>query len=904
MKRQLAAIAFLLLASGLFFTACQRSEEPNVTGSPSVENIDDSDTAVSDVSQVFQPTDTREWFERLRDRMVNKHIGGGEYEIKEGELGYDIYLNSVNGARRMADSALSNFSSYQIVVDGDGQIEDAIPLENKNFNQLMKDFYGLGLALHIYPTKETEAKARAFIKWLQWANFQPEDMNHWYLATLGRSFLLFHGVLDDSDLDFAISHLFGSEHDEGKGLINKIIHIARNGSDGYNDGMRNADVLRAHGEFVFCGVLLLPDTTEEELSYKEEKWLSVLDSISYALTPSPGIRGFLKPDYTGSHHFYAYTSAYVSEAALSLAAMVQFLKETPWQFRADQLEWLQGYVQNLFFYSHHDHVPLGLSGRFFSNDSNAKRYELLPVAVWLNDEPDPELLQVFANTYREDLATTYNPTYRLNQVGFPAYSFALAKSLQEVERLGIEPEVIEGVRSYPFMPGMAKRRDNWVAFVKGMNNYFWSYEGGITATNPQAIFGIYKSHGALEIRYIDPKNPTSGDTVNPLLRKGMDMSHRSGATVPYRTDEDMINDQVDSRLQINSTAVGGAELDEEWGVFMFDLANTPKQMKDRGFRARKSYFFFRDYIVMIGDSIESDGEYPIYTTLFQTDISQSDPQSDPIFVNSAIPVTQMDYETVVSSTLRGTAIVDTDSTGYYIPAGERVNVSIKEVDWRVSDWVKGQRGGPERQEYALNLPSESAFRAIAWIDHGRNPAGSNYEYAIMPGVNYEKMAQLRDLQDDGKIYRVIENSDRAHIVYDNIQGVWSYALYSDYESQSDNPLKAVSIAEALPHESENVRANEGYAVILRTEGDLMDLSVSYLDLRMREGFRATFGSGPTERLDNASAPIILSVTVEGNWQLDEINPAVVGIETEGSTTRLLIRCQNGISQKVSLSRAF
>ena len=852
-----------------------------------------------------------EWVEFLEQKMLERQVGGGFYEISPGETGYDDYQSSLKSAQALADRGLRRYENYNIELNEAGAVVGGTGLGD--FDPLMANFYGLGLALHLSPGTESEEKARNYIKWLQWAGLDEKKIEEEenYRGILGRAAFLTRSVMDAADFAHFRTLIFGGlKSGDSQGGIEKNLYITEHGIGQLDakTGFRQADVLRQHAGSLLPGVLMLPHETQEELETKLEYLDRAKATIIFGATPVSGVRAFLKPDYTGNHHSYHYTSAYVPQAALALASMAEFLRGTPWLLSEEELDALKGYTRELFFYAHYDRVPDGLSGRIGPDTRMVNQcYLLLPLAAMSGESPDEELLQVMANTYQPGFGTVYRPQHEMNQRGFPGHIATMARARQEIEQRNIEPRIITGVRSYPYSPSMAMKRSNWTAFAKGMSKWWWSYEGGLMAGNPIKIYGIYKSHGALEIRYNDPLNPTGGATRNPLTNQGKDFSHRDGSTTPVRTDLDMIDDVIFSRLKPNTTAVGGVELKKEHGIFMFDLKNTANGMKDLGLEARKSYFFLGDRIIMLGDNIRSQSpkNYPIHTTLFQNYLNQENRQNSPIFVNSATAVTK-DFYTYDEPDLRNShVLVDSYGTGYYVPPGQHLHVERKLMEWRLTFALDNTGSMRQRQREARRSPITRAYRALAWLDHGIKPQGDDYEYVVLPGKDFNAMESFRRYQDSGQVYEVREKSARAHIVHDLENNLWAYALYANYDSRKNGPLKTVHIEKILPHEHEFVGANPGYAVLIdHSAPNTLNLAVSYLDLRMHGDYNPGIGfrdPGPNRiREQYGSAPVELKVVLKGFWQVVGEQPDLLNAEFVRDTTVLTVYCMDGRSVNLEL----
>jgi hypothetical protein len=620
------------------------------------------------------------------------------------------------------------------------------------------------------------------------------------------------------------------------------------------------------------------------------------DYIQLLLDVSPSTGNYLKPDFTGFHHFYAYVSAYGPQAAMAAGETVDLFKNTSYCMSEDELRLIKGYAKELYFYSHTDNVPLGLSGRFphGANRILNRTYFMLPLLAMAGDEADEELLQIIANTYKSDYARIYNPCHRLSQTGFPGYQTAMACALDEIKarKITVKPQL--GVRIYPYGPHAAIRQDNWMAVIKGMNKWLWSYEGGITATNKENLYGVYQSHGTLELYYIDPADPTGGSTLNAKRpSEGFDWSHRAGTTAPFRTPAEMLADAIVSRCKPNTTDVGGVHLYEENGLFMFDLNRIPEEMVDMNFRAKKTYFLFGQRIYMLGSHISNgrSRKYPIHTALFQNYLNQQNRTLTPIYDNGAV-ITADSYEK--SRTGKDSiTLVDADGTSYYIKERNGLHVERRYVASR------------SRKAQDDANPTY-AYRAIAWIDHGMSPRNATYEYVILPNTDASTVADFQIRQDSGEIYEVIEKTAAAHILHDKELKLWGYALFENFDDPNKGPLCSVRTTQQLPHAApEGVVGADGYCVIIdKSINDTLKLGVSYTDLRLYSGYKATYGV-PNQNnwdfdYDYFSAPVIVEIKIKGIWNISGTNQTVSLINHNNNITTLRIQCSDGLSENVTL----
>lgn len=938
--KKLAKLSLPVLAASaaMYSVGCKRPAEEAVTKPENMvdyavvapSHLDRDGDSISDSVDMF-PDDAGKWLgdaisaedvadtqanrqllQELREKFVSSQTGLGHYSVAEGTLGFEIYQKNQKEVQKYLAQAQKRFDSYGIESAEDGSLKSSkYPKEDAKFGPLIEDFYLIALAASYAPEDEVAvARVQDFVKWFVASEFTSDFIDGWYLSTVGRSLMMASQFITDEERKELIEFLWESQgkngHLNSKGSVK---FMATQGSSLEFVGLNSADTLRAMIGSLVGGVLMLPEETRQQREMKLYYVRSMRKTIATAASATPGIQGVYKPDYSINHHYYHYVSAYGPQAAMAMTATVQLFQGTALQFSEDELKYVKGYVDNAFFISHYDHVPLGLTGRMFTNNMMQQCMPVISLAALTGGNPDPQIMQIYANLHHGDVQhpAPYRPTYRLNQSGFPQYAYAQAMAKQYVAKHQVQPEFQEGVRMYAYSPSGHIRRGNWSAHVKGMNKWWWSYEGGLTASNPITLFDCYKSHGALEVRYLDPEDPTAGTTVNPELRDGMDMAHRAGATTQARTHEQMVQDAIVSRTRLNATATGGVSLNGQHGLFMFDFKKAPKQMGDQHLKAKKSYFMLGDKVVMLGSGISNKSEqgYAVHTTLFQNFLNQEDRSRSPIFVNSAEPVIADAYKKFGKSP-KNIYLLDADGTGYYLAAGQSVEVHRQNQRVLTHTKVKKERDMNLRVKQALSGEYTEAHRAIAWIDHGVDPQDDGYEYVVMPNASIESLEAFSQSQSQSGEYVVHRKDAAAHIVEDPKLGLFAYALFEDYNGGAAGALHSVDVEKALPHESgEEVTANPGYAVVLDESNEgALGFALSYLDLRLFEPYRWGYGApGGTWNTDSASAPVEVKVVLKGAWKTQGASEHLVSSKLSDGKTELTIHCQDGLSRCFKLVAA-
>ncbi len=823
----------------------------------------------------------------LMDKARDRHIGGGHYGLSQGEIGFNAYTSSVDAAKRTAASlGTQPFDGMGITLNSAGEATGGPALGD---GWVIHRLYYLGLARYLRPGTGAETRIRSFYKWLRWRGFSGESLaNYRYMSATGNAFLLTRDLIPPEDHPYFLNCLWSVTYRDGS-----LRDLATTGvfHPQELEKLRNADVLRSCMQIVLGSILILPEDTHAQREVKLYYLAAYRRTIIWAAGSASGIAPFLKPDFSAHHHYSSYASAYSPYGAVALAGTIELFRSTPYQLADHHLEYLTGYARELFFYAHLDHTPVGLSGRIGTSSALTGAYSLLALTALAGSSPRQDILQVIANTGGATrISEGYDPTAIMHAVGMPHHVVLRARACQEIQRQGITPQPITGVRTYPYAALAAVRRENWALTIKGFSRWWHSYEGGRTSTNPENLFGIYDCNGVAELHYFTPSNPTGGSTLNLFDRPTMDMAHRPGATTPIRSHEDMYLDSIDSRMKMNSTSVGAVHLNHTDGLFIFDMKNLPATTRDASLRAKKSYFMFGNKVIMLGSGItyQNSKNYPLHTTLYQTKLNQSNRTLSPTWDNAESSLTGDDYGSSTTTGSSGHVLVDSDGTGYYLAPQQSLRVERKKTDVLTSTPEQNTRSG--------------AFRALAWIDHGINPTNATYEYVMIPNATYAAMEAFRANQTGNGMYTVIERSDRAHIVHDQDLHLWGYALFNDFQDEQKGPLLNISVHEALPHVDPQMPANPGYGVIINDrQADRLEVGVSYLDLRLFKTYYQSYGAG-TEA-GKAGAGAVVRLVVHGLWVHDgQGNPVTVSHTGNGDTI-LDVTCTHGFSRHLSLAKA-
>ena len=235
-----------------------------------------------------------------------------------------------------------------------------------------------------------------------------------------------------------------------------------------------------------------------------------------ALLSHPAFLSMFKPDSSCFHHLGIYGSAYTPEALTKSSNIWHFLRGT--SFALDNTSKTNIRRSLLFFerlvpkYS----VPNSISGRF-PGYSRATLITMLPAFAFFSIRPqylsdsgkleeialsnDTHIIRVFLRLYdrSNDKIQTYIAQMFHKRDQYLA-SIGSLQILQAVYRKAKEAQIQPGTPQTGhwvnnFAALSTHRRRHWVVTVKGFSRYVWDFESPGT----QNVYGMYQSHGALQI---------------------------------------------------------------------------------------------------------------------------------------------------------------------------------------------------------------------------------------------------------------------------------------------------------------------------------------------------------------------------------------------------------------------
>lgn len=476
----------------------------------------------------------------------------------------------------------------------------------------------------------------------------------------------------------------------------------------------------------YCSIFF-KDTESEQIQYLK----GFRDYIQNWSNPKPQQGEGIKTDYTGFHHNFYYPSRYVTPAYKAMSWAVNQLSGSSFDVNKETKEVLKKCLLVNRLSTNSKDYPMSLAGRgnpFTNFNSGADALKYLALAY---DPIDKQLAE---------LINRVEPSSAISGFGKEAYP--------------------NGFWQLNYGTMGIYRASDWVANIKGFNNYFLGQE--IYSGTSQ--YSRYAAYGALEILY-SGGNSASGKNIN-----GWDWNIIPGTTTIHlplsklnangRRDE-----RTDSKFA-GSLRFGSKEnyylenettIEGEGGIFAMDFQQKNISTNHNpSFRFQKSVFCIDGLMICLGSGISNnDTEYRTATNLFQNYIKSTTTR---LIVNnesfSAYPLTkEMDLSN------GNHWLIDAVGTGYLVKKGKGII--------RLSKKNQNSRNDSNKSD------TNGKF-ATAYIDHGFAPTGATYDFLVLPNANASEMRSLTE--NTNKTYKVLENNSNVHAIsYQNIE---AYAMYN------------------------------------------------------------------------------------------------------------------------------
>jgi chondroitin AC lyase len=162
------------------------------------------------------------------------------------------------------------------------------------------------------------------------------------------------------------------------------------------------------------------------------------------------------------------------------------------------------------------------------------------------------------------------------------------------------------------------------------------------------------------------------------------------------------------------TAFAGGVSDGEYGAATMDF-------RERKLSAKKSWFFSDRGVIALGAGVGCSG-----CGTLATSINQEWSKGEMTYGNARQSFRLVDGKKSVS----GSSWAHANGVGYLVPAGQLVLQNQEQV----GSW----------KSIARALPADPVKGKVTslWIEHGENPSGRTYAYAVYPGASESEMKRL------------------------------------------------------------------------------------------------------------------------------------------------------------------
>lgn len=427
-----------------------------------------------------------------------------------------------------------------------------------------------------------------------------------------------------------------------------------------------------------------------------------------------------------------------------------------------------------------------------------------------------------------------------------------------VNKYPVPVRSLNGFHQYNYGALGIQRKANWVAVMRGFTSKIFGAE--IYSTENR--YGRYQSYGTLEVLY----GGTLSATGYILSGRGWDWNVMPGTTtVHFETFEGLQPIKTTAMEFQNINFAGALSLGQEgiFGLNFSEKANGNYSPSRLVFR--KTVFAFDSILVCLGSGISAqNGLGDVATNFFQA-IHKT--INAPIYVNSTTAVTNADYDETTSTATTPLWLLNAQSTGYYIPAG---NAPVRVV--------RKRQATPRESVTNQTLPNsfDTAYASKAWMIHGKNPDKVKYHFVVVPGTTPQGMQTLAAEFATGMPYDILKQTDSLHVVRYNPASLTSYVFFTSNNNVNTGYVKSVSAVSMAG---------------VRESGDTLTVTVNSPDMNIT-----------TETAFNyywLANPRLVSLVLNGNWDVLE-NPSNVSITNQGTTLTAAFNLEHGFAKTIKL----
>lgn len=642
--------------------------------------------------------------------------------------------------------------------------------------------------------------------------------------------------------------------------------------DGDHSIGENTDLVRGGALPKLISILLMPEGAQKTSMMRAFKTY-----MDYVAAFAPGYSDTVKPDYSIFHHRGTYLNAYGVSAVNTMAMIRWLLNGTEYALSEETDTNLKNTLKRQYEIAYGVELHMGVGGRFPYKNSAIDRF-MLPAYAFMSMRghtvEDAEMGAIYNYLYQ------ISPEQNVKGILIPALTYSgsfgtlnlMVNLHQQMKEHAVAPA--DGNYSLPYSSLSVHRRDNWLATVKGYDKYVWDYETGNKGENN---LGRYLSHGAL---FLFKSSPTTGmKGAGMEQNSGFHWGYLPGATTKALPIEKVYYENKPTekykegfhRSFTETTFARGLSAEGKNGLFALELRDevepAPEQVLfDASFRARKSYFFFEDEIVCLGSDIyNDDAQYHTITTLFQNNIGQDGLTGKETYLNGQ----SLGSSLTINKTVNGGVLTDVQGIQYIIPGTSTIRLEQ-------ADQQSLQKYG-NGQYKPITTP-----HVKAWIDHGTQPNGREYEYLVLMNASTEEALK----REDQPGYEVLQKDSMAHIVKHHDLNTTGYAIFKASENINKGLLSQVDTPVML---------------MIKEAGQNAVMTVANPDLKLAK-WNHNMSVMPNAIVHEGSQGSIVTITLKGHWKpAGYVYELLSSTYADGQTT-LQVYCKDGKSIDVPLRK--
>ncbi|MDC1106237.1 chondroitinase family polysaccharide lyase [Prolixibacteraceae bacterium] len=577
--------------------------------------------------------------------------------------------------------------------------------------------------------------------------------------------------------------------------------------------------------------------------------------LVYGVDYVPGLLAPFKPDGSFFHHYNHYP-LYAKDALDGATPIFYAISGTPFGLPKHNTAVVKGALLKMRLYSHNMTLPISMSGRHPYGDRkiSPKPYYYMAKAGkgGQDSEIDGELASIYLSLAQHDKHESKAHKKEIKNLGFKAE---------------INPQ---GNWSMNYASLNLHRQDDWLFSVKGFNAYLWGSEIYVKAN----AYGRYVSYGHYQLQRIVDGNEKTGFSM-----KGYDWNRYPGVTSIHLPIDTLAGSviQVDhlsgyEELLISDEKFGAAISMDGQGIYAMKLHEHDKYHGSH--RATKSYFMFKDYVLMLGSGIQNNVTgYPTETTIFQNSI---DAGNTKVTINDNVVA----QKGIIHNNQTLALIIDNMSNGWYIPKnGKEVDVAYQLQ---------------HSKDPRTKKPNKGTFYS-AWINHGVAPKNASYEYALLIDTKPDALKSFASEQANMKHYVVAQKDGNAHIVVDRHSNTWGYAIFN----QNLN----------TPFSGPILHCNIPLLAMVKESKNELDIELSNPDLNLFQGkdFDQYNEDGSRHEVsiysrlwaNTESTPVNITISIKGAYKVKKEPYLIHQLIVDGNT-QVTIRVQHSISKHLHL----